>query len=246
MPSSPYARPRFLPAGDTALVVEFGDRVDRELSDRVLDLCARVRAASIPGVIATVPTYRSLMVHYDPLTTESASLVAAIEALVDQPGAGRLQAKLWRIPACYAPRHAPDLDEVAQRTGLSADEIVRLHAEICFHVYMVGFAPGFPYLGDLPEALALPRRKDPRVKVPAGSIAIAVGQTAIYPVESPGGWHLIGATPLRLFDAQAAQPALLNPGDKVRFDPISASEFDSIASAVAGGTYRVACETIAA
>lgn len=237
---------RFLLAGDTALVIEFGDRVERELSDRVLHLSARVRAANLTGVIATVPTYRSLMVHYDPLTTDSANLTASIQALVDQPGAEQLQARLWRIPACYAPSHAPDLEEVAQRTSLKPEDVVRLHGETRFHVYMVGFAPGFPYMGDLPEALALPRRKDPRVKVPAGSIAIAVGQTAIYPVESPGGWHLIGATPLRLFDARAPQPALLSPGDKVQFDPISVTEFDSIASAVADGSYRVACETIPA
>lgn len=237
---------RFLLAGDTALVVEFGDRVDRELSNRVLRLSARVREANWAGVIATVPTYRSLMVHYDPLTTDSAKLIASIEVLVDDSSADNLQAKLWRIPACYAPSHAPDLEEVAHRTSLSAAEVVRMHAEACFHVYMVGFAPGFPYMGDLPEALSLPRRKDPRVKVPAGSIAIAVGQTAIYPVESPGGWHLIGATPLRLFDAKAARPALLSPGDKVRFDPVSVAQFAAIALAVADGTYRVACETIAA
>jgi KipI family sensor histidine kinase inhibitor len=237
---------RFLLAGDTALVIEFGDRVDRTVSDVVLDLSARVRAAGLRGVVETVPTYRSLMVHYDPLATDSASLTAAIEKLLGASGSEKREANLWRIPACYAASHAPDLDEVAQRTGLSTEEVVRRHAETLFHVYMVGFVPGFPYMGDLPEVLALPRRTDPRVKVPAGSISIAMGQTAIYPVESPGGWHLIGATPICLFDTGAVRPALLGPGDKVRFDPVSVDEFQKIAKAVERGAYSVPCETIAA
>lgn len=237
---------RFLLAGDTALVVEFGDRVERSLSDSVLRLSARVRASALHGVTETVPTYRSLMVHYDPLVTDSASLIADIGTLLGESGSHRAQATLWRIPACYAPSHAPDLEEVAQRTGFTTDEVIGLHTGTCFHVYMVGFVPGFPYMGDLPQALALPRRTDPRVKVPAGSIAIAMGQTAIYPVESPGGWHLIGATPIRLFDPGSARPALLRPGDQVRFDPIGAAEFEGIAADVARGAYRVPCETTGA
>lgn len=237
---------RFLQAGDTALAIEFGDRVERALSERVLRLSARVRASNTPGIVETVPTYRSLLVHYDPLVTDSARVVAAMRKLLRGGVEAQGCAKLWRIPACYAPSHAPDLAEVAQRTGLTADEVVRLHALECFHVYMIGFVPGFAYMGDLPRPLALPRREDPRVKVPAGSIAIAVGQTAIYPVESPGGWHLIGATPVRLFDARLPRPALLSPGDKVRFDPVSAAEFDAIRAAVAAGAYRVPCEAIAA
>jgi KipI family sensor histidine kinase inhibitor len=234
---------RFLLAGDTALVVEFGDRVDRGLSDSVLRLSERVRAARLRGVTETVPTYRSLMVHYDPLVTDSASVIAEVESLLAESGGDNADVSLWRIPACYAPSHAPDLEEVAQRTGFTADAVVRLHTETCFHVYMVGFVPGFPYMGDLPPALALPRRTDPRVKVPAGSIAIAMAQTAIYPVESPGGWHLIGATPIRLFDPTSPRPALLRPGDQVRFDPVGADEFEAIAAEVARGAYRVKCET---
>ena len=166
---------RFLVSGDTAVVVEFGDRIDRELSERVLRLSRLVRASNMPGVVETVPTYRSLMVHYDPLRTDSASLIAGIENLIDSSAAAGQEAKLWRIPACYAASHAPDLAEVAERAGLSPEEVVRLHAGTCLHVYMVGFVPGFPYMGDLPEPLVLPRRTDPRIKVPAGSIATAAG-----------------------------------------------------------------------
>ena len=239
-------RPRFLPCGDTALVIEFGEQIDRALNDRVLDLRVRVHAAKLPGVVESVPTFRSLLVRYDPLTTDSASLVAAIEGLLDSGAGETKQARLWRIPACYAESHAPDLENVAERTGLGRDEVVRLHSSTRFQIYMIGFVPGFPYMGDLPEALFLPRRTDPRLRVPAGSIAIATSMTAIYPLESPGGWHLIGATPVRLFDLQWPDPALLSPGDLVEFEPIPAREFESIQAAVAAGAYQVHSEAIAA
>jgi inhibitor of KinA len=236
---------RFLPAGDTAVIVEFGDRIDRLLSDRVLRLSALVRAANLPGVVETVPTFRSLMVHYDPLATDSASLTAAIENLLDSSRGEAKPVKLWRIPACYAISHAPDLAEVAQRTGLSAAEVVRLHSGTRFHIYMLGFVPGYPYMGDLPAPLVLPRRADPRIRVPAGSIAIATTMTAIYPLESPGGWHLIGSTPIRLFDLLWTRPALLSPGDAVRFEPVTVREFDAIRAAVAADAYQVPYETAA-
>lgn len=237
---------RFLPSGDTAIVVEFGDRIDHELNAQVLRLSALVRAKSIPGVVETLPTFRSLLVHYDPLVTDNASVVAVIERLLPHSHGAAERSQVWRIPACYEGSHAPDLEDVAKRTGLNADEIVRLHSGTRFHVYMVGFSPGFPYLGDLPDSLVLPRRKDPRVRVPAGSIAIATSMTAIYPIESPGGWHLIGATPVRLFDARWPRPALLRPGDSVSFDPVNAREFDAIRSAVAANRYEVPCEAIEA
>ena len=236
---------RFLHAGDAALVVEFGDRIELELNEQVLRLSDRVRAARIDGVVETVPTFRSLMVLFDPLVTDGTIVAAQIERLQDAGGAPR-RTTLWRIPACYEAQHAPDLAEVAQRTGLSIEDVVARHAATRFNVYMVGFVPGFPYMGSLPRSLALPRRTDPRVRVPAGSIAIATNMTAIYPVESPGGWHLIGATPVRLFDLRAARPALLSPGDEVVFEPITAGEYDTIRAAVAADTYRVVSEALSA
>jgi inhibitor of KinA len=237
---------RFLHSGDTGLVVEFGDRVDRHLSDQVLRLSALVKASNVPGIIETVPTFRSLLVLYDPLTLETDSLIKTIQTLLHQERGQARATRLWRIPACYDLSHAPDLPEVAERTGHSADEIVRTHAETMFHVYMIGFVPGHPYMGDLPEWLALPRRVDPRVKVPAGSIAIARGLSVIYPVESPGGWHLIGATPVRLFDPEAAQPSLLSPGDKVKFDAVTPEEFRAIQATVEAGTFEAPFETLGA
>lgn len=241
---TPAASVRFLPAGDTAIVVEFGDRVDRGLNAQVLRLSALVRAARIPGIVETLPTLRSLLVHYDPLVSDGASVTASIDRLLHHPHGTATRTRAWRVPACYEGGHAPDLEEVAKRTGLDPGEVVRLHSSAQYHVYMVGFSPGFPYMGDLPESLALPRRKDPRVRVPAGSVAIATTMTAIYPVESPGGWHLIGATPVRLFDARWQRPALLAPGDTVKFEPVGAREFDEIRAAVTAGRYDVAHEAV--
>lgn len=229
MPEVPV---KFLPSGDSAVVVEFGDRIERSVSDQVLGLAARVRSAGVGGVVEVVPTFRSLMVHYDPLRTNSAEVVGAIkvllagETMLDRPR------RLWRVPVCYKDEFGPDLASVAEQTSLGVDDVVSLHAGIRYHVYMIGFVPGYPYMGDLPEALVLPRRSDPRIRVPPGSVAIATTMTAIYPLESPGGWHLIGTTPIRIFDAHATPPALFAPGDAVEFEPIDADTFARIRIAV--------------
>ena len=235
---------RFSPAGDTAVVVAFGGRIDRALSAQVLQLARRVRAAPPAGVLDAVPTFRSLLVHYDPLVTSGKDVIAALRALTaPDDGAIRPQRR-WTIPACYAAELAPDLDDVAQRTGLSAEAVVSRHAQTPFHVYMVGFAPGHPYMGDLPEELALPRRTDPRLRVPAGSIAIASTLSVMYPADSPSGWHVIGATPVRLFDPAWQQPSLLAPGDAVRFERIGLHEFRAIQSEVEAGTVTLHSEAI--
>jgi inhibitor of KinA len=236
---------RFLSAGDRALVVEFGDAIDRELSARVLRLAAIIAASGVEGVVETVPTFRSLMVYYDPLATTRTKLEQAIKGLLGgerRPPGG---ATLWRVPACYDGHFAPDLDDVACLTGLTRGEVVTLHSATRFHVYMLGFLPGFPYMGDLPERLALPRRANPRTRVPAGSISIATTLTAIYPYESPGGWHLIGATPVRLFDARRPSPALFHPGDAILFEPIAPDRFAAIREAVERGGYELEGSPIA-
>ena len=240
--------PRFLPSGDTALVVEFGDRIDRGLSAAVIGLAERIRVADLDGVTETVPTFRSLLVHYDPLATSAERLTGQISGLIAGLIGGRAAApasgRLWRIPACHEAEFAPDLAEVAATAGLTPDEVIALHGATRYHVYMVGFVAGFPYLGDLPEALRLPRRETPRVKVPAGSVAIAGGLTAVYPYESPGGWHLSGRTPAPLFDPCAEPPALLRPGDGVLFKPIPKAEFDRIARAVEHEDYTLTPEAL--
>lgn len=230
---------RFLSAGDRALVVEFGDRVDRTLSERVLRLDAIIRSNPPVGIVETVPTFRSLAIYYDPLSTSRDELQRAVEPVLDLWGNPRTGAKLWRVPVCYEGEFAPDLAEVARLTGLTPREVVALHTGTRFHVYMLGFLPGFPYMGDLPPQLALPRRADPRLRVPAGSISIATSLTAIYPYESPGGWHLIGATPIRMFDPERPRPALFAPGDAVSFESIDPAAFVSIRRAVETRSYEV-------
>jgi inhibitor of KinA len=237
---------RFLPAGDAALVVELGDRIERALSERVLRLSGRVRAARIAGVIEAVPTFRSLMLHYDPVATSAARLTEQLHALIAFDETGAQRRRLWRIPACYDESCAPDLAEVAQRTGLSPAEVVTRHTGTRFYVYMIGFVPGYAYMGDLPAELQLSRRVDPRVRVPPGSLAIAQALATIYPLESPGGWHLIGATPIRLFDPHWPEPSLFSPGDEVEFAAIGVDEYAALKAAVAAESFVLEPESITA
>jgi inhibitor of KinA len=227
--------PRFLAAGDTALVVEFGDSISREVSDRVLALADRIEAEEIPGLVELVPTFRSLMIHYDPLRLSSRELEEAVRPHLLGLGTERAAGRTWHLPVCYDRELGPDLEEVAERTGKSVEDVIALHAAETYHVYAIGFLPGFPYMGDVAEALSLPRRVSPRLKVPMGSICIAQRMAGIYPLESPGGWHLLGRTPVRLFDRSRADAVLLSPGDKVVFKPISRDAFDRLETEVANG-----------
>jgi inhibitor of KinA len=215
---------RFLPSGDTALVVEFGDTIDRRINDRVIGLAALIDDHRLPGVVETVPTFRSLLVHYDPALTSGSVLTDAIGRLIGRGQPTAMRRRLVHVPACYHPDCAPDLEAVARATGRSTAEVVRLHSSVRYHVYMIGFLLGYPYMGDLPPELELPRRADPRTRVPAGSIAIASKMTGIYPAASPGGWHLIGMTSIQLFNPSLPLPSLLSPGDEVRFEPVALSE----------------------
>jgi inhibitor of KinA len=228
-----------LACGDTALIVEFGDTIDRALSETVLRLQARVQRAGLAGVLETVPTFRSLMIHYDPTATSATDLGREVLALAHTTDAVTQRRRTWQVPVCYEPDYAPDLAEVAASTGLSPEAVVNLHLSVRYHVYMIGFLPGFPYMGDLPAQLVLPRRKDPRVRIPVGAVAIANAVTGIYPVESPGGWHLIGRTPVRMFDVRSRSPSLLAPGDAVAFTPISSATYEQILAASKAGEYRL-------
>jgi KipI family sensor histidine kinase inhibitor len=231
--------PRFLPAADTALAVEFGAEVDRRVSALVLAFAARVKAAAIAGIVELVPTFRSLLIHYDPLAISQAELKQRLVPLLSGLTAAASGARLWRIPVCYHESLAPDLAEVAHRTGLAPDRVVEQHSAVTYHVYMVGFLPGYPYLGDLPPELALPRRDCPRTNVPAGSVAIATTLTAVYALESPGGWHLIGRTPAPLWDLRRDPPAMLAAGDQVSFEPIPLDAYNALAARSAAGEFRL-------
>jgi inhibitor of KinA len=236
---------KILLAGDTALTIEFGDSATRELSAQVLALDWRLAEASaLPGVIETVPTMRSLTVYYDPLLTSHAVLAAAIKPLLGMTAATETTGRRWTLPVCYDAAFAPDLAAVAAAVGLPEREVIRLHTSVTYRVYMLGFLPGQAYLGDLPPALHLPRRQTPRTAVPPGSVAIATSMATVYPLESPGGWHLIGRCPVRMFDPQAAAPVLLAPADEVRFRAVAATELEALTRAVEAGTWHLDPETL--
>ncbi|MEA2754083.1 MAG: hypothetical protein QOJ54_372 [Aliidongia sp.] len=234
--------PRFLPAGDTALVVEFGSSVDPALIAAVQALDRAVAAAALPGVVETVPSFRSLMIHYDPLVTSAAALAASVAGLDRDAPVALTAARRWRLPCCYEGEFAPDLASVAVATGLSAPTVIDAHRATEFTVAMLGFLPGCPFLAGLDAAFDLPRRAVPRTRVPAGSVAVAQKLSVIYPAESPGGWHLIGRCPVPLFDPARAVPALLAPGDLVGFFAIGAADYERLVATAddAAAEYRQA------
>ena len=213
--------PVFLPAGDTGLVVQYGDAVDPDVNRQVRGLASSVAGLDLPGVVDLVPTLRSLLIHYDPLVVSHTDLVSAVAPLARRRHTSGTSGRRWRIPVCYEDDCAPDLPVVAELAGLDPAEVVRRHAATEFEVFMMGFLPGFPYLGMLPGEFDLPRRRNPRIRVPPGSISVAARQTTVYTLPSPGGWHLIGRTPVRFYDPDRAQPILVRTGDLVRFEPVT-------------------------
>lgn len=229
-----------LDAGDAALTIEFGDAIDPHLLAAVnaLDVAIALRQAEggLAGLIETMPTFRSLTLFYDPLATGREALLGELQPLLGTVGHGTsVSGRHWRLPVCYEGESALDLAEVARTLGIAEAEVVALHSGAAYRVYMLGFLPGFPFMGDLPEKLRLPRRGEPRLRVPPGSVAIATGLTAIYPWESPGGWHLLGRCPVPLFDARRDSPSLLAAGDRVRFVSIGTDEFHAIEAGVRSG-----------
>lgn len=219
---------RMLVAGEQGLIVEFGNAIDPAVNARVHRLARALAARGLEGVIETVPTYRSLLVLFDPLILPLERLDSEVEALLADPAveeAPGVGGNTVELPVLYGGEFGPDLTFIARHTGLSTEEVIAIHSSSFYLVYMLGFTPGFPYLGGMSSRLATPRLSSPRGKVPTGSVGIAGSQTGVYPVESPGGWRLIGRTPLRLFDLEAEQPFLLAPGDVVRFRPVDEEEY---------------------
>ena len=216
-----YETPVFRPMGDRSLLVELGEKIAPDVNRRVQELMLKLQQARLPGVREFAPGYRSLLVVFDPLTLSPSELKARITEVAGRPGsAGLPQAKLLSVPVFYGGEYGPDLEGVAGHLGISTDEVIRLHTETMYRVYMIGFTPGYPYMGELPAALAVPRRSTPRTRVPKGSVGIAQRQTGIYSVESPGGWQIIGWTPIELFDPTRQLPSLLEMGDRVKFEAV--------------------------
>lgn len=235
-PSSAETRWRILPQGDRCLIVSFGDQIDVAVGRTCLAAARKLRDSRLPGVTDVVPSFVAVAVHYRPGGQGEgptyATLAARIEALLAEGiPADAAGGREVDVPVCYGGEHGPDLDEVARAAGLTPEGVIQLHSQPRSMVFMLGFAPGHAYLGVHDEKLNIPRRPSPRTAVPIGAVAVANRQTVIYPNRLPGGWNIIGATPLTMFDPAREPAALLQPGDSVRFVPIGPEEFDRIRGA---------------
>jgi inhibitor of KinA len=231
----PSVQPRFLDAGEAALVVEFGDRIDPVLNDRVLALDDALARQPVAGVLECVPTFRSLMIHYEPLVISRDDLVALVQARDIGGSALRKPAHRWHMPVCYEPPFGEDLAEVAAGLALSEAVVVRLHASAIYRLYMYGFAPGFAYLGGLPEALGIPRRASPRAPHPDNAVMMAGGMSLITTFSMPTGWWVIGRTPERMFLPGREPAFLMAVGDEIRFEPVDGATFTGLDARAASG-----------
>ena len=232
-------KPIFLSAGDTALVVQYGEVVDPSINKVVRQLAHTVGKEAINGVVDIVPTMRSLMIHYDPLVLSQVTLIETVTPLITQLENLKDEARSWVIPVCYEGEFAPDIEDVAKTANVTVDEVIHQHTLLDLEVFMMGFLPGFPYIGLLPEIFDLPRRIEPRVHVPPRSISVAARQTTIYTINSPGGWHLIGQTPVDFYDAERPDPILACAGDQIRFKAISSDDFWRVRSEIKAGQYNL-------
>ncbi|MGI9544870.1 MAG: 5-oxoprolinase subunit PxpB [Cyclobacteriaceae bacterium] len=214
----------FLPLGDSALLINFEQRIDPEINGKVIQLYKSILSAQMPEVTFCSPAYCSITVGYDLAQTDFESLRQKIKGLEVEPARSK-KAKPIEIPVCYEDAYAPDMEDMELQSGLTSNEIIALHTTSVYQVYMIGFLPGFAYMGTLPEALKCKRKETPRLRVPARSVGLAGLQTGIYPSEAPGGWQIIGRTPRAIFSPLANLPCRFQPGDQVTFSSISESEF---------------------
>ncbi len=238
-----YPSPRFLPAGDKALVAEFGNKIDPKTNEKVRQIFIALQQLEVKGITEMIPTYRSLLICYDPLETGVKELKKTVLEINRSASQVEIPEPLvYYVPVKYGGNHGSDLDYVAAHNNLSEEEVINLHTEPLYRIYMLGFTPGFCYLGGMHDAIATPRLKNPRVRIPAGSVGIADKQTGIYPIDSPGGWQLIGSTPLCIFDASASSPFLFGSGNYIRFVRINTDEYQHIKEQVEQGKYSVRTE----
>lgn len=226
----------FQPIGDQAVCIRLGDRIDPSVHERVRRWCRMLEKQPIPGVIEWVPSYAAVTVLYRPAAVTYRQLVQSLEMLAERLDDEPLPpSRVVSLPVCYGDEYGPDLESLAKLCGRTPEEVIRIHSSVEYVIYMMGFAPGFPYLGGLPKEIAAPRLATPRPLVPAGSVGIAGEQTGVYPIATPGGWRIIGRTPIPLYDPSRHPPVLLQAGDRLRFRPVDRTEFLRIAEAVVDG-----------
>lgn len=234
-----YEQPKILPVGDRAILVEFGDEISVECNTKVLSLYASINTEDYPYIVSTIPTYRSLLIKYNPLEVNYNNLLKMIEENLKTQKAVDIKPKVVEIPVKYGEDYGPDIDFVAEHNNLSVEEVINIHTDTFYRIYMIGFTMGFAYLGGMDERIETPRLERPRTKIPSGSVGIAGKQTGIYPIESPGGWRLIGKTPVKLYDPYREKPILLEPGNYIKFVKITEKEFLEIEDKIKNGEYEI-------
>lgn len=234
-----YKETKYLISGDKALNMEFGNNITDEINGRIRAITVAIEMQNIQGVVELVPTYRSLMIHYDPTKVNFNILVDKLKDLEKNLNNIKLPApEVIEIPTFYGGEYGPDIETVAFNNHITKEEVIKIHTSNEYLIYMLGFTPGFPYLGGMNKKIATPRLQAPRTKIPGGSVGIAGEQTGIYPIDSPGGWQLIGKTPLMLFNPQRENPILLKAGNYIVFKSISEEKYAEIKESVENGTYE--------
>ncbi|WP_242876012.1 5-oxoprolinase subunit PxpB [Cellulosilyticum sp. I15G10I2] len=218
---------QFLISADTAITVQFGNEINENIHNNIMAFCMLLEQANIEGVIELVPTYTTVMIHYDPGVILFDEIVQLLKELIKHMHTINLpKGQVIEVPVCYGGKYGPDLEYVANYHGMHIDEVIQIHASSYYLIYMLGFTPGFAYMGGMDKCIATPRLTQPRTKIPAGSVGIAGGQTGIYPIDSPGGWQLIGQTPFILYDPKRQKPILFDAGQRIKFKPITEVEFE--------------------
>ena len=226
-------------AGDSSVLIEFGREISPEINAQITAVVRLIKAQHIEGVTDMIPAFASLLINYDPRVVSYAGLRARLEKLLKLEISGETsESRIFEIPVCYGGEYGPDLQNIADHAGLTPDEVIKIHSAKDYLIYMLGFLPGFSYLGGLDDRIHTPRLANPRIRIPAGSVGIGGSQTGIYPLDSPGGWQLLGMTPVKTYDPEREVPILFEAGDYIRFVPVSEEEYQEIKKQVDEGTYQ--------
>lgn len=221
--------PRILPTGDRALTVELGNEIDEQINSRLMGLIRELSEERIKGIEEFVPSFRAVLIHYNPAILSYEKVTSIVNKALAKPVSELAHHKrIVEVPVCYDRQYGPDIDFVAEHAGISVEEVIKIHTSTPYLVYMLGFQPGFPYLGGLDERIHTPRLETPRIKLEAGSVGIGGGQTGLYPMESPGGWRIIGVTPVRCYNPDKEKPIPYMAGDYIKFRAITGEEFNDL------------------
>ncbi|MTI70454.1 MAG: 5-oxoprolinase subunit PxpB [Firmicutes bacterium] len=231
---------RYLPSGDSSLIIEVGNEISENINKKIRDLVYCINKAKIKGIVELIPTYSTILISYDPIKISFNGLVEKLKEVEKNMKEIKLpEALVIHIPTLYGGEYGKDIQYVSKHNNITAKEVIKIHSEAKYLVYMLGFTPGFPYLGGMSEKISTPRLKTPREKIPAGSVGIAGSQTGIYPIDSPGGWRLIGRTPIKLFNLDREKEVLLKAGDYLKFYPIDEEEYKEIEKKVKSNEYQI-------